>query len=206
MLCSNYQSYNVTLLAQSHSWRICAWTGSLRRFYGNPKWTKLWTIFIVKTSSNFMVKHSFLCSKLSFLLSKLIFFNVQILQIFLVTKYICHKISRSTSIPFQWQNFMLNHIPFQCSTPFHSNRILWFTQRGQKLTVDDIFTHESSNCSYADDMLLYKTTHQLPRLYPIPYYYTCPLSCFLVNIHCIPLPMPSVDTQVCHVIAWHVKH
>ena len=43
------------------------------REYGNPKRTKLSTIFMVKTGSNFMVKDLFLWSKLSFLLSKLIF-------------------------------------------------------------------------------------------------------------------------------------
>ena len=42
------------------------------------------------------------------------------LQIFLITKYLGHKISWSISIPFQCQNFMLNLIPFQFYAQFRS--------------------------------------------------------------------------------------
>ena len=42
------------------------------------------------------------------------------LQIFLITKYLGHKISWSISIPFQCQNFMLSPIPFQFYAQFRS--------------------------------------------------------------------------------------
>ena len=79
--------------------------------YSIPKRTKLSTIFMVKTGSNFIV---YLWSKLSFLLSSW-FFHVQTYkfswsQNILVTNFLVNL--HSIPMPFH-SNFMLNSVPFQ---------------------------------------------------------------------------------------------
>ena len=68
---------------------------------------------MVKTRSNYMVKHTFFGQKS--------YFCAQILQIFLVSLQSCSKPS-----PFQWENFMLKTYStpitnFHAQNLFHSN-------------------------------------------------------------------------------------
>ena len=90
--------------------------------YGIPKRTKLSTIFMVKTGSNFMVKYLF------FMVKTLIFVVKTDFLMFRPTNFLVRSqniLVNLHSIPMPKFHAQPYSIPILCSTPFHSNSISW---------------------------------------------------------------------------------